>query len=592
MAQNITQWTATGSYSDLSTADITNTAAWTVSDTSIVTVGAANGQVTIQAAGKIWGGDVGVTATLAPGTPGTGTILCISSDSGSVAPRMPQQNNHWVALGLSPWGSWWGLQEASGSDTLVGSGSTPFNLTRADGTSAVAGEGIGVRQGGTFVDWLRVGATLSGCAGQRIFATTGIGPDSGATSVAWLAYGQICQNRTPGAQGFLGWFHVANSGRVSMAGQNVNPSIGAVRLSSFTGGKHLVGPLNEDHADRLHPFLLIYNRTTSEVWGATDICVGMSGNQVSMADGDKGIGNRSSIVTPSSSFVFLACATGALAESLCSHSASADFLSRLGWNVEWKTCPTDSGSIKCPFLDMHYKELGLKSWTATWNMQGSQNTAQNCADRWEMFDTDGWTIAGASTTARNDAAGWKRKAVVISQAVSARLASLCVGQLKWDPTGSMAIIGYISASVGSAANRQIISAVHGTTTAHQLQTFALTLGNTNTTVPVLYCAGATTTGTQPIVDGRYHPLMIVYDKTNSRAKMYTDLEKVTGSFNALALINSVTGNLGFGGRGVFTNPPPMGVLWGAFCTGTLAEEMSDDGKASDFLKRLGWTVSW
>src|SRR4051812_23301994 len=127
MPQNITQFTATGTFSDTSTVDITNTAAWAVSDSSIVIVGAANGQVTIQAAGKIWGADVGLTATLAPGTAGTASLVVIASDSGSVAPRMPQQDNHWVALGLSPWGAYGGCQEPTG--TLVLSGSAGYTLT-------------------------------------------------------------------------------------------------------------------------------------------------------------------------------------------------------------------------------------------------------------------------------------------------------------------------------------------------------------------------------------------------------------------------------------------------------------------------------
>lgn len=588
MAQNITQWTATGSYSDASTADITNTAAWTVSDTSIITIGGANGQVTIQPAGSIWGATVGVTATLSPGTPGTASLLVIASDSGSVAPRMPQLNEHWSALGLSPWGSWWGFQEASGSDTVVGSGSAPFNLTRSDG--ATTGDGTGLHQNAEFTGWTRRGIVMSGSTGQRLWADTGTGPDCNTTSVAWLSYGQLQENHSIGAQGFMGWFHVANAGRMNIAAQNVNPPAGGIRLTSFNGSKNTVGPFNEDHSDRLHPFLLIWNASTSELWGFSDDVIAMSGGQPTVGDGAKGLGNRTNVVPPSSSFVFLACATGSIVERLCDPSASADFLSRLGWNVPWKTCPTDSGSIKCPFLDIHYKELGLTTWTTTWNFQGMESQVQNSYDQWSGYSSEGWQLAGAATTAGQIAAGWKRKAVIFPSSNSTRLATIATANMKYDQTGSMAIIGYVSSSI-AIANRQFLGQ-HGTSTTHQPVTFVATLGDAGNKTPVLYCAGATATGSAAICDGRYHPLLIVYDATNSRAKLYTDLEKVTGSFNALSLVASVTGNLGFGGRGIFTSPPPMGVVWGAFCTGALAESLSDDGVASDYLKRLGWSVPW
>src|SRR5262245_36558233 len=120
--------TATGSYSDAHTENDTTDVAWSVSDTSITTIGLHTGLLTTQPAGKIWGATVGVTATLSPGTPGTASLLVIASDSGSVAPRMPQQDSHWQALGLSPWGAYGGLQEPSGSNVVL-SGSAGYTLT-------------------------------------------------------------------------------------------------------------------------------------------------------------------------------------------------------------------------------------------------------------------------------------------------------------------------------------------------------------------------------------------------------------------------------------------------------------------------------
>ncbi len=78
-------------------------------------------------------------------------------------------------------------------------------------------------------------------------------------------------------------------------------------------------------------------------------------------------------------------------------------------------------------------------------------------------------------------------------------------------------------------------------------------------------------------------------------KLYTDLEKITGSFNALQVVTSVTASIGIGGfsapAGLIT--PVSGVFnYYAFTTGTQAENLGDDGQASSFLKTMGWTIPW
>lgn len=590
MGQNLAGMTATGTYSDSSTADITNTVAWSVSDSSIASINAANGIVTIAAAGKIWGGDIGVTATLAPGTPGTASLLVIASDSGSVAPLMPQQNNHWTALGLSPWGSWWGVQEASGSDTLIGSGSAPYNLGRADGTG---GEGIGARQGGTLTNWTRACITLSGSTGQSLTASAGFGPNPGSTSTAFLGYGQLGQNGAVVGSWFMG--HIAGTAAQRSGIQTVaSTSRTALSFLSNLGSKRLVGPVGNQHSDRVHPFLYIYNKTSAEAWCFSDIVLAMSSSHAALSDNTKGFGPISTSAASSASWVWLATATGSIVERLCDPSASADFLTRLGWSVPWKTCPTESGSIKLPFLKMHWDEVGLQTWTATWNMQDEgTGIAQNSFDRWEGFVSDGWQLtAGASPVGGTFVPGWNRGCVQFSQIAATRLIRACINQVQWDPTGSQAYVAYVSASLGTAGVRGLFGCTIGNASAAGLTLF--TVFPSSTATPAVYCAGATATASNAINDNRVHPILMVYDKTNTRVKLYTDLEKVTGSFNALSLVANTTGNLTFGGTNSspFTTPPPMQIFWASFCTGALAESLSDDGKASDFLKRLGWTIPW
>jgi len=327
MAQNLTQVSLTGTYGDGTTSlNLASFATFTVSDTSIVTI-ANPGTLTIQSAGKIWGADVGVTATI-EGVSTSVPLHVIASDSGSVAPKMPQLNGHWQALGLSPWGSWWGLQEGAGN--AVGSGSTSLTLT--------------------------------------------------ATGAPTYAY----------------------------------------------------------------------------------------------------------------------------------------------------TLPA-----------------------------------------------------------------WTRKFITLAQATTNNFTLLNVygSPPNWDATGSMAMMVYGLFPTPSATVIVLGSGNANTTPGGGMST--LVELNTST-IPVLYCSGTTTPGTKPLNDGRVHPVLLVYDKTNSRVKLYTDMEKITGSFGGgLQIANSLTSSMGIGNASVTAlNTASGSYSYYTFCTGSVAESLSDDGRASSFLKALGWSLPW
>ena len=102
------------------------------------------------------------------------------------------------------------------------------------------------------------------------------------------------------------------------------------------------------------------------------------------------------------------------------------------------------------------------------------------------------------------------------------------------------------------------------------------------------CSGTVTTGINSHVDGRAHPFLAVYDVTNSRAKLYTDLEAITGSFGVL----NVSPALGMGALVSGQTAASASHLYFAVSTGSVAEALSDNGRASQFLKALGWTLTW
>lgn len=588
MAQNITQLSATGSYSDASKQDVTTAVAWTVSDASIATIGAATGQVTIQNAGKIWGGTIGITATLAPGTPGTASIIVVASDSGSVAPRMPQSDDQWRVLGLSPWGTWFGMQEPSGS-APVGSGSFPFTLEVDDGNSGA----VVYRQ--ATAGWTRGAmATPGGSTAQRIVAPSGTGPAFGqGYSLAMLGYIQLFPS--PGSLPLFGG--LGNSTAMISAFYTANLNQGDLMLRGSTGaqGRIMTGPSNLNHGDRVHPFLIVYHSGTNRLWGFTDDVISVTGNMnYTTADDFKGFGARPTTACPSASISYMAFATGSIVDSLASVSGAADFLSRLGWNVAWKDCPTESGTIKLPFLAEHWKSLGLTPWTATWNLQETIGTVYSF-NEWDGYDTKGWATNLNNVNSYNYALpGWKRTSIQYLRTANRRLVVspdyANDPNMMFNPTGSFATMCY--SMIGSQGNDGIVG-IMASAVGSKAASCHAGIGGSGLTI---VCAGEAATGsiTTYAGDGAVHPFLLVYDKTSSRVKLYTDLECITGTFNATTRVDNTTGSLVLGSNGtaVYGNAASASHVYWTFCTGALAESLSDNGRASAFLKTLGWNVSW
>lgn len=576
--------TCTGSYADSSTQDLTNTVTWAVSDTSIVTVvpnGGFGGTFTVQPAGQVWGATIGVTATLAPGTPGTASMLVISSDSGSVAPRMPQQDSHWQALGLSPWGAYFGLQELTGN--LVGSGSAGYTLQVGGGSSFT--------YGATTPGWTRTGLVMTGSAGIRAAAASGTGPNVNGTSTAWLCYAQVGPSTvsTP-IMGLLG----ASSGqRGFVETDSQRASSGQLNLNAMTRQLALVGPLTMRHDDRIHPLVVIANRTTKEVWSFTDQALIMSGGVTTwFGDDSKGLGaiNTSVAAAASATFVFFATATGSIVENLCSPLSASAFLTALGWAPTWGTCPTDSGSIRLPFLANHWKQLGLVPWTMTWNLQEDVGNFFSF-NQWSGTLDSGWqgANAAAALTYRLPVAGWTRAGIRFTDAVTdqaVRNANMVISQ-----TGSVAYLSYNDYVTPGANAREVFG--QGNTTNFSNQ-FCCSYGLNG--IPVLNCSGSATSGTVDHRDGRIHPTLIVLNNASGTVRLFTDVDRCSGVYGVLQASGTTAFDKGVGGAGLLTTssrrPGPTTHVYFACATGSIAETLSSDARAHDFLVSLGWSPSW
>ncbi len=571
MGQNVIQVTATGTYTDTSEVDISLQAAWAVSDSSIITVGAGTGIVTMTNAGKIWGADVGVTATLSPGTPGTASMLVIASDSGSVAPRMPQQNNHWVALGLSPWGAFGGCQEATG--TLVLSGSAGYSLTPVNAAASLP-----ALYAQPVAGWTRVGvAPGSGSSSGRFAAAAGVGPNPATTSMALLCYALVGPSAV-GSQ-FFGLGAAAGGERLILVPDSTNASTGQVDMSYNGVLRRLTGPLTSVHTDRVHPYLIVYNRTTAEVWSFTDQVLAVSSSAPAQVDGTKMFGANNNSAA-SGTMVYWASCTGSVAESYASVSGGANLLNALGWSVAYRNCPPDSGTIRCPFTPACWQSLGLTPWAATHNFQEVTGNCVSFSD-WTGTSINGWTLtSNLNITYMNAQAGWARRSVDIAEVASARLAT--GNNLIGSYTGSVAFMGYARINTAAGASRSLLGG-WGTLLGSQFRVQYGTAG-----VPQLNCSGTATTGLNDHRDGRVHPFLAVYDVANSRAKLYTDIEAITGSFGVL----NVAPNLGIGAIVAGQTAAPASHLYFSIATGSVAELLSDDGRASAFLKTLGWSLPW
>jgi hypothetical protein len=100
-----------------------------------------------------------------------------------------------------------------------------------------------------------------------------------------------------------------------------------------------------------------------------------------------------------------------------------------------------------------------------------------------------------------------------------------------------------------------------------------------------YCDANSNGGSVNYEGGSVIPVIVSYDRTNSRFHVYTDQEKITVTYGAVG----TDGSKGFGGIGSF--PATAMYLYGCWWSGANAEILSTDANAKALLQALGWTVT-
>ena len=215
-----------------------------------------------------------------------------------------------------------------------------------------------------------------------------------------------------------------------------------------------------------------------------------------------------------------------------------------------------------------FKILGLGVPSSLWPCQ---EAAGNLAG-----SLGGFTLtAGGAPTYQNTKTAWTKKALVFTQVASQRFQAAS-GTGPNPSTQSVSWFCYFYLTGAPAANGRLLMAAANSATTGVMALFQ------TTGVIRLDCKGVTATGAYNYNDGLVHPCLMVYDRTNTLVRIYTDKEQVDGTYDA----GTADNQKGIGGIGAST-PAPAGVLWLSCSSGAVAE-----GRNKSTLSRLGWTLAY
>lgn len=172
-------------------------------------------------------------------------------------------------------------------------------------------------------------------------------------------------------------------------------------------------------------------------------------------------------------------------------------------------------------------------------------------------------------------AGFTRKGIGITETASERI-GYATGVGPNPATGSVLIAGYVDVSTPAAI--ELFLAVSGGATAFTAQV-------TTAGLMRITCAGVSTSGVVDHAALGVVPAFLQYDKTASRAALYTESEKIVGTYNS----GVVDAQKGWGVSGGGT-PTPATVGWDSWFAGANAEWTEAQIKA--VMQVLGWVPAW
>lgn len=227
--------------------------------------------------------------------------------------------------------------------------------------------------------------------------------------------------------------------------------------------------------------------------------------------------------------------------------------------------------------------LTQAEWDAVFS--GAGVASKTVAHSWGFQDASGNAVAevGTDLTAagtleyEQTVTGWSRKAIRFTNASTDALSH--AGGVGVNPnTTSCLWIGYIDVLASISAARSVIVG-GGAAAASEL----VARHNVTPVTQIKVMAG-TAVGTSNPSTNSVRPWVLKYDRTGTAAVVYTDQEKVVGTYNS-----GVTDGVKGFGASVATSAG-MDVLWGACFAGSDAEWSDDNVKA--VLQSLGWTIPW
>lgn len=170
-------------------------------------------------------------------------------------------------------------------------------------------------------------------------------------------------------------------------------------------------------------------------------------------------------------------------------------------------------------------------------------------------------------------AGWTRKAMRYTATAGER-SVLAAGVSPNPGTESVLWIYYVDFTAAAAAN--FLVATNSANPLRQMMTAAGLLR--------IHVNGVNTDGASDHAAGGVRPIVLLFDRTNSRAMLYSDLEKITGTYSA----GVTDGTKGIGMAGA--SPLAGDVLWMLTFAGANAEW--SDANVKSFLTALGWSIPW
>lgn len=283
------QLTATGTYSDASTADITTQVTWTSNTAGVATVGSATGLVS-----PVLAGNASITASL--GAINGATLVTVDCDvDGPGTPvRVPANAYQWTLIGQPRPFELWGLQETTGSITgVIQSLVATVNASPAYEVNLPSG-------------WTRKSIELFISNGNAFQRASGTSPDAVQTSVAWMLYGQLTNAAPAGA-------------RQIMMGAGTNFSLrqqsGLPRVQCVFGGGLTNGTADYVTDGQVAVFLISNDKTNSRARLHTNK-EALTGSFGAFIESVKGLGQGAGTLSTGFRAAYLVCWTGSEAEAV------------------------------------------------------------------------------------------------------------------------------------------------------------------------------------------------------------------------------------------------------------------------------------